>query len=67
MHLALCSSRQLIEVANIFSALRVHQRHKTLIRKAFSIFVYSHIVTRSECYYPQVFSVSSHALSTGSS
>src|SRR6266478_8028717 len=35
LHLAFCLSRQVIEGANIFSALRAHQRHKPLMRKSF--------------------------------
>jgi len=38
MHLAFCLSRQVIEVANIFSALRAHHRRKPLIRNMFSRF-----------------------------
>ena len=36
MHLAFCPSRQAIEVANIFSALRAHQARKPLKYKGYS-------------------------------
>jgi hypothetical protein len=37
-----------MEIANIISALRAHQKHKPLIRKTFSRHSISRVVTRSE-------------------
>ena len=42
MHVAFCPSRQVIEVANIFCALRAHQGNNQLLRKVFSLFLLPH-------------------------